>query len=105
IYDFSLERGVVIDELVVVGYGTRKKIDLTGAVSSLTLDQTKVNPNTNIAQFLQGSIPGLNVGVATTSGGTPPISIRGRVSLNGNQNVLVILDGIQYTGSLSAINP
>ncbi|MGF6930623.1 TonB-linked SusC/RagA family outer membrane protein [Chitinophaga sp. W2I13] len=50
-------------------------------------------------------MPGLNVGIATVAGGTPPISIRGRVTLNGNQNVLIILDGIQYTGSLSYINP
>src|SRR5690606_6623055 len=58
-----------------------------------------------IGQHLQGTVPGLNVGVATSAGGTPPISIRGRVTLNGNQSVLIILDGIQYTGSLSSINP
>jgi TonB-dependent starch-binding outer membrane protein SusC len=94
-----------LNEVVVVGYGTRKKIDVTGAVASISLEKIKEMPNTNIAQFLQGTVPGLNVGVATTAGGTPPISIRGRVSLNGNQNVLIILDGIQYTGSLSSINP
>jgi TonB-linked SusC/RagA family outer membrane protein len=55
--------------------------------------------------MLQGSVPGLNVGVSTVAGGTPPISVRGRVSLSGNQNALIILDGIQYTGSLSTINP
>ena len=50
-------------------------------------------------------MPGLNVGISTFAGGTPPISIRGRVTLNGSQNVLIILDGIQYTQSLSSINP
>lgn len=104
-YNVALSDNLSLDEVVVVGYGTRKKIDVTGAVASLNLETIKENPNTNIAQFLQGTIPGLNVGVATTAGGTPPISIRGRVSLNGNQNILVILDGIQYTGSLAAINP
>ncbi len=94
-----------LNELVVIGYGTQKKVDVTGAVASLNIEALDELPNTNIAQFLQGTLPGLNVGVATTAGGTPPISVRGRVSLNGNQNVLVILDGIQYTGSLSAINP
>jgi TonB-dependent starch-binding outer membrane protein SusC len=94
-----------LTEVVVVGYGIQKKSDLTGAVASVPLDNLKEAPNTNIAQFLQGTVPGLNVGVATSSGGTPPISIRGRVSLNGNQNVLIILDGIQYGGSLSSINP
>jgi TonB-dependent starch-binding outer membrane protein SusC len=47
----------------------------------------------------------LNVGVSTVAGGTPPISVRGRVSLSGNQNALIILDGIQYSGSLATINP
>lgn len=94
-----------LTEVVVVGYGTQKKTDLTGSVASVDLQTLKGVPNTNIGQFLQGTVPGLNVGVATSAGGTPPISIRGRVSLNGNQNVLIILDGIQYTGSLSSINP
>lgn len=100
-----IESAVNLDEVVVIGYGTRKKIDVTGAVASLNVEKATELPNTNIAQFLQGTLPGLNVGVATTAGGTPPISVRGRVSLNGNQNVLIILDGVQYNGSLSSINP
>jgi TonB-dependent starch-binding outer membrane protein SusC len=94
-----------LNQVVVVGYGTQKKIDVVGAVSSVNLDARRDLPNTNIAQFLQGSVPGLNVGVSTFSGGTPPITIRGQNTLSGNQNVLIILDGIQYTGSLSSINP
>jgi TonB-linked SusC/RagA family outer membrane protein len=94
-----------LSEVVVVGYGTQKKIDVTGSVSRVNLEQMGNAPNTNIGQFLQGTVPGLNVGLSTFAGGTPPISIRGRVSLNGNQNALIILDGIQYTGSLSSINP
>lgn len=94
-----------IGEVVVVGYGTQKKKDLTGAVASVNLESLRQAPNTNIGQYLQGTVPGLNVGISTVAGGTPPISIRGRVTLNGNQNVLMILDGIQYTGSLSYINP
>lgn len=92
-------------EIVVVGYGTQRKKDLTGAVASVNLETLRNAPNTNIGQFLQGTVPGLNVGISTSSGATPPISIRGRVTLNGNQSVLIILDGIQYTGSLASINP
>jgi len=92
-------------EIVVVGYGTQKKKDLTGAVASVNLESLRQAPNTNIGQFLQGTVPGLNVGISTSAGATPPISIRGRVTLNGNQNVLIILDGVQYIGSLSSINP
>jgi TonB-dependent starch-binding outer membrane protein SusC len=97
--------GTALSEVVVVGYGTQKKVDVTGAVSSVNLETLRNAPNTNIAQYLQGTVPGLNVGVSTSAGGTPPISIRGRVTLNGSQSVLIILDGIQYTGSLSSINP
>ncbi len=94
-----------LEGVVVVGYGTQKKIDVTGSVARVNLEAMGNAPNTNIGQFLQGTIPGLNVGVSTFAGGTPPISIRGRVTLGGNQNTLIILDGIQYTGSLSSINP
>jgi len=99
------EDASALNEVVVVGYGTQKKTDLTGAVASVNLETLRNSPNTNIGQYLQGTVPGLNVGLSTNAGGTPPISIRGRVTLNGNQSVLIILDGIQYTGSLSSINP
>jgi hypothetical protein len=64
------------DEVVVVGYGTRKKKDLTGAVASVNLEAQQNAPNTNIGQMLQGTVPGLNVGLSTYAGATPPISIR-----------------------------
>jgi TonB-dependent starch-binding outer membrane protein SusC len=94
-----------LGEVVVVGYGTQKKKDVTGSVSRVDLEIMKNSPNTNLGQLLQGTVPGLNVGVSTSAGGTPPISIRGQVTLNGSTEVLIILDGIQYRGSLSAINP
>jgi TonB-linked SusC/RagA family outer membrane protein len=94
-----------IDEVVVIGYGTRRKKDLTGSVASVNLEAMREAPNTNIGQLLQGTVPGLNVGLSTNAGGTPPISIRGQNTLNGNQSVLIIVDGIQYTQSLSSINP
>ncbi|WP_081202939.1 SusC/RagA family TonB-linked outer membrane protein [Niastella yeongjuensis] len=93
------------DEVVVVGYGTRRKKDLTGSVASVNLETMANSPNTNVGQYLQGTVPGLNVGLSTYAGGTPPISVRGQNTLSGNQNVLIIVDGIQYTGSLSSINP
>ena len=93
------------DEVVVVGYGTRRKRDLTGSVSSVNLEAVANAPNTNVGQMLQGTVPGLNVGLSTYAGGTPPISVRGQNTLSGNQNVLIILDGIQFTSSLSFIDP
>ncbi|MFN3488501.1 MAG: SusC/RagA family TonB-linked outer membrane protein [Emticicia sp.] len=104
--DVSLvEDQSALNEVVVVGYGTQKKVDLTGSVARVNLEVREGAPNTNIAQFMQGAVPGLNVGVATNSGGTPPIAIRGQTTLGGNRSVLIILDGIQYNGSLSSINP
>lgn len=94
-----------LEQVVVVGYGTQRRKDVTGSVASVNLETMKNAPNTNIGQFLQGTVPGLNVGVALNAGGTPAISIRGQVTLSGNRNVLIILDGIQYGGSLSSINP
>ncbi|WP_072994284.1 SusC/RagA family TonB-linked outer membrane protein [Pseudozobellia thermophila] len=94
-----------LDEVVLVGYGSQKRSDVTGAVASANLEAFEESPNTNIGQSLQGTVPGLNVGQVNSAGSTPEITIRGQVSLNGSQSVLIVLDGIQYNGSLSSINP
>lgn len=94
-----------LNEVVVVGYGTQKRQYITGSVARANIDAFRNAPNTNLAQNLQGTVPGLNVGPTTTAGSTPSISIRGQNTLNGNKNVLIILDGIQFNSSLSSINP
>lgn len=94
-----------LDEVVVVGYGSMKKSDLTGAVVSANLKDFEKSPNTNVVQSLQGTVPGLNIGQVTEAGTTPSISIRGTNTLNGNKSVLIVLDGIIYNSSLSSINP
>jgi TonB-linked SusC/RagA family outer membrane protein len=99
------EEASLLDEVVVVGYGTMKKSDLTGAVASANLKDFEKSPNTNIVQSLQGTVPGLNIGQITSAGATPSIDIRGKTTLSGNTNVLIILDGVIYTSSLSSINP
>jgi TonB-dependent starch-binding outer membrane protein SusC len=104
--DITMEPSVEsLNEVVVVGYGVQRKVDVTGSVASVPIENLQMAPNTNVAQLLQGTVPGLNVGVANTSGGTPPIQIRARSTISGKQDVLIILDGIQYVGSLSSINP
>lgn len=94
-----------LNEVVVVGYGTMRKSDLTGSVASANLKDFENAPNTNLAQMLQGTVPGLNVGQTTSAGSTPSISIRGENTISGNSNVLIVLDGIIYNSSLSSINP
>lgn len=100
-----VEDSEMLDEVVVVGYGSMKKSDLTGAVVSANLKDFEKSPNTNVLQSLQGTVPGLNVGQTTSAGVSPDISIRGKNTISGNTNVLIVLDGIIYTNSLSSINP
>ncbi|NBC06336.1 MAG: SusC/RagA family TonB-linked outer membrane protein, partial [Bacteroidetes bacterium] len=98
-----LEDAQSLDEVVVIGYGTQKKRDVTGAVSIIdneTIDELKP---IKVEQALQGTTPGVNV---TTQSGSPGaglnIRIRG-VSTNGQNAPLVIIDG--YQGDLNTINP
>ncbi|RYE26900.1 MAG: SusC/RagA family TonB-linked outer membrane protein [Sphingobacteriaceae bacterium] len=94
-----------LNEVVVVGYGTQKRANITGSVASANLEDFRNSPSTNIANRIQGTVPGLNVGQVNRAGATPSISIRGQNTLSGNSSVLIILDGVQYTGSLTSINP
>lgn len=95
----------LLDEVVVVGYGTMRKSDVTGAVSRANIQAFEKSTNTNLLQSLQGTVPGLNVGQASSAGASPEISIRGANTISGSTSVLVILDGIIFTGNLSSINP
>ncbi|MXN92604.1 SusC/RagA family TonB-linked outer membrane protein [Flavobacterium sp. Sd200] len=94
-----------LDEVILVGYGTQKKSDLTGAVSRANLEPFKNAPNVSVMQSLQGTVPGLNIGQVNSAGSTPSITIRGTNTLSGATNPLIILDGAMYTGSITAINP
>ncbi|WP_149303521.1 TonB-dependent receptor [Pareuzebyella sediminis] len=98
-----------LDEVVVIGYGvTVKKKDLTGAVASADLDNANEFPNVSIAQALQGSVAGLNVGATTNAGQNPIISVRGQSTLSSDAGAnapLIVLDGIIYRGNLVDLNP
>lgn len=95
----------LLDDVVVVGYGQMRKADLTGAVVQADIKAFEKAPNANLLQSLQGAVPGLNVGQVTSAGGSPSLQIRGKNTISGNSNVLVVLDGIIFTGDISAINP
>lgn len=95
----------VLDEVVVIGYGTMKKSDLTGAVTRADMGALEKSPNVNVLQALKGVVPGLNIGVATRAGDSPSVSIRGRNSISGSTEPLVVLDGVIYRGNISDINP
>lgn len=93
-----------LDEVVVVGYGTQKKVNLTGSVAMADGDVLQDRPISNIAQGLQGAIPNLNI---TFDSGNPnattKFNIRGTTSLNGG-SALVLVDGVE-TSDLSLLNP
>ncbi len=95
-----------LDEVVVVGYGTQKKSDVTGSVASLDTERLEKLPQTNIQQALQGALPGVNISVNsnTASGASNSINIRGRRSITGGSDPLIVLDGIVFSGSLTEIN-
>lgn len=97
------ENALSIDETVVVGYGVQKKVNLTGAISTVSSDNLENRTSPTLTHMLQGSVPGLNV---TTSSGRPgnsaSINIRGINSINGG-NPLVLIDGAE--GELSRVNP
>jgi TonB-linked SusC/RagA family outer membrane protein len=99
-----VESALGLDEVVVVGYGTAKKKDITGAVVRADLTTLGESPNVSLGQLLHGTVPGLNVGAVTTAGSDPSISIRGRTSISGSNSPLIVLDGIVYHGSLVDIN-
>lgn len=87
----------MMEEVVVIGFGTVKKRDVTGSVSSVKSDAILQAPTSDVATSLQGRVTGLDI-----SGGE--IRIRGNRSINGSNEPLVIIDGVQG-GSMSDINP
>jgi len=94
-----------LDEVVVVGYGTQRRQDLTGSVSSIGEAQIAKVPVTTIDQAIQGRVAGVNVTNNDGSPGAPVfIQIRGIGSL-GNNNPLYVVDGYPITGGLNALNP
>ncbi|WP_209329236.1 SusC/RagA family TonB-linked outer membrane protein [Lunatimonas salinarum] len=94
-----------LEEVVVIGYGTARKRDLTGAVSSVTATRLEnENPN-SIQDILRGNAAGLNVGLNTSAKGGGGLEVRGRTSLNAGGSPLIVLDGAIYYGQLADINP
>ncbi|WP_197086385.1 SusC/RagA family TonB-linked outer membrane protein [Sphingobacterium sp. IITKGP-BTPF85] len=84
-----------LDEVVVVGYGTQKKINLTGAVSSVGSEVLENRMITNIGAGLQGAVPNLNIGISNgRPGAGANFNIRGYTSLNGG-GPLILVDGVQ----------
>lgn len=95
-----------LNEVIVVGYGTQKKSQTTGAISSITPKQITEQPITNIGQAMQGRVAGVDVAQSgSRPGSVPTIRIRGRRSFNAGNDPLYVVDGIPLSGGYEDINP
>jgi TonB-linked SusC/RagA family outer membrane protein len=95
-----------LNEVVVVGYGTQKRSDLTGSVGSVKSTELLERPAINVEQSLQGRIAGVNVSVNSgRPGGNTNIRIRGYSSINATNNPLYVVDGIIWAAGIDALNP
>lgn len=97
-----------LNEVVVVGFGSQKKINLTGAVSTVSAKELSARPINSVVDALQGTVPGLNVGIgsgggALNSGKTFNIRGTGTIGAGSSVTPLVLIDGME--GDLDAMNP
>ncbi|MDR0750109.1 MAG: TonB-dependent receptor [Tannerellaceae bacterium] len=101
------ENAQLLDEVVVIGYGTTTRKDFTGSVSSMKLENSPVAlvSNTNALEALKGSVGGLDIGATNMAGEQPSMLMRGQNSISGNNDPLLIVDGVIFLGNLNDINP
>lgn len=85
-----------LSEVVVVGYGTQRKADLTGAISTVKSEDIAKTPNSNVVQSLQGKVAGVQVVSSGSPGGSPTVRVRGVNSFKGGNNPLYVVDGMFY---------
>ncbi len=100
------EDAAALDEVIVTGYSTQTRGDLTGSVASVDISEATKQPLVNVAEALEGRVTGVTITNAGTPGGNPIVRIRGFGTPNNN-NPLYIIDGLQTTdpGILNNINP
>lgn len=100
------EDSKALEEVVVIGYGTARKSDVTGSIASVGGDKLQEMPSTNITYALQNRVAGVDMTQTSSQpGATMQIRIRGTRSLTASNDPLVVLDGIPFMGNLSDINP
>lgn len=100
---YMQEDAIMLDEAVVVGYGTQKKVNLTGAVATVDSKSLENRAAHSLTSMLQGSVPGLNVTTSSgVPGSSPDINVRGVTSINSS-GPLVLIDGA--VGELDRVNP
>lgn len=99
------EDNELLDEVVVVGYGTMKRKDVTGSVGHIGKEVMETKVATNAVDFLKGNIAGVNISVDNNASGGGSIQVRGPASLKAGTSPLIVLDGNIFYGNISDINP
>ncbi|MGI4735344.1 MAG: SusC/RagA family TonB-linked outer membrane protein [Janthinobacterium lividum] len=95
-----------LDEVVVVGYGTQKRSDITGAVGSVKAADLVDRPVVNVAQGLQGRVAGVDVSLNSGQpGGAPQIRVRGYSSISAGNDPLYVVDGVYWRQGITTLNP
>lgn len=93
-----------LDEVVVTGYSTQRKADLTGAISIVNVAEMKALPDTDPMRALQGRIPGMTITADGSPSGIGTIRIRGIGSINSTKDPLFVIDGVPTQSSLNSLN-
>lgn len=101
----------LLDEVVVVGYGTSRKKDLTGSIVNVRAEELEKFQPSNMQELLRSSVPGLKVGYSTNAKNTPDFEIRGDNTIKANSSTeraanrpLIVLDGVIFNGDIAEIN-
>ncbi|AEL28375.1 TonB-dependent receptor [Cyclobacterium marinum DSM 745] len=100
-----VENQTDLDEVVVIGYGTQKKSDLTGAVMRVDAKTFQNQNVTQLSEMLTGTVAGFNANQGTSASGGSSLEVRGPTSLSAGTSPLIVLDGVIFNGSLQDINP
>ncbi|MEL6866699.1 MAG: SusC/RagA family TonB-linked outer membrane protein, partial [Bacteroidota bacterium] len=105
VYNVTMSSGVLLDELVVTGYTSQSRRSITGAVSTVDIDEVKAIPAPTIDQALQGKVAGVTIGQSGAPGEGVMVRIRGFGTINNN-NPLYIIDGLPIqSAGLNELNP
>ena len=100
------ENNAVLDDVVVVAYGTQRKTTLTGAIQSVKAEAIEARPTSSVTSALEGTVAGVQVNSTYGSPGSDPeIRIRGIGTVNGSSSPLYVLDGVAFSGNISDLNP
>ena len=106
VYNVILSESLVgLEEVIVIGYGTAKKSDLTGSVARVTPEAFKNQNVRQISEMLTGTVAGFNANQSNSAAGGTTLEIRGPTSLSAGTTPLIVLDGVIFNGSISDINP